>query len=56
MKKHRKNLGEQYADAVAASTRAERKLLTQVKKWIRARAAVQRLQRRLDAMQTKIGP
>ena len=56
MKKHRKNLGEQYDDAMRQRDRAEARMKRAIKAWLKADRALRRIDKRLDAMQVKIGP
>lgn len=50
MKRSRKNLGNQYADALEKAQAAERKFRRAFKAWERATADVRRLERKLDAL------
>ena len=51
-----KTLGEKYADASQIRAKAEARMKRAIKAWLKADRAMRRMEKRLDAMQIKLGP
>jgi Holliday junction resolvase-like predicted endonuclease len=54
MKRHSKNLGEKYADALKTRDRAEARMKRAIKAWLKADRQMRRLTERLDNMQVTL--